>query len=74
MHGWAVEVTFQYLDGTWAPAQLWYAAVSDKNAAQNLVRQRANVSNSVKVEAKAQISENEIIGLKLSPNQARQWI
>jgi len=74
MSGWAVEVRFQYVGGGWSPPQVWYASVSDKAEAERRVRETANVSEDVKVEAKAEISDTTFEGLKMPPDQARQWI
>jgi len=53
MTGWAVEVRFQYMDGGWTPAQIWYVSSSVKEDAEKAVRETANVGESVRVEAKA---------------------
>ena len=74
MTGWAVEVRFQYMDGGWTPPQIWYVSSSVKEDAEKAVRETANVGESVRVEAKAQISDSVLEALKIPPGQTRQWL
>ena len=70
--GWTVEVTTKASGGGEAK-QVFGAHIPDRSAAEQAVAKRAAATPDAKVEAKSQLSHDELIARGVQEGEVAQW-
>lgn len=73
-NGWAFEVSVEYIGGGLSPSQVWYVAICDKEKALTKLKEEIKATDDVKIEAKGELSENTLKGIRLESGKTMQWI